>query len=43
LVPTIGLTYRPIPLVVFKFDYQYELPSTGLAINRWNFGVGYMF
>lgn len=43
LVPTIGLTYRPIPQVVFKFDYQYELPSTGLAINRWNFGVGYMF
>jgi hypothetical protein len=43
LVPTIGLTYRPIPLVVFKFDYQYELPSTGLAINRWNVGVGYMF
>ena len=27
LVPTIGLSYRPIPQVVFKFDYQYERPS----------------
>ena len=25
VVPTIGLTYRPIPQVVFKFDYQPSL------------------
>jgi hypothetical protein len=43
LVPTIGLSYRPIPQIAFKFDYQYELPSTGLSLNRWNVGVGYMF
>lgn len=43
LVPTIGLSYRPIPQVVFKFDYQYELPSAGLSVNRWNVGVGWMF
>jgi hypothetical protein len=43
VVPTIGLSYRPIPQVVFKFDYQYERASTGLTANRWNVGVGYMF
>ena len=43
LVPTIGLTYRPIPQVVFKFDYQNQRPSVGTAVNRWNVGVGYMF
>jgi hypothetical protein len=43
VVPTIGLSYRPIPQVVFKFDYQYEVPSTGLTANRWNVGVGWMF
>ena len=43
VVPTIGLTYRPIPQVVFKVDYQYERPSTGEIANRWNVGVGYMF
>jgi hypothetical protein len=43
LVPTIGLSYRPIAQVVFKFDYQYERPSSGAITNRWNVGVGYMF
>jgi hypothetical protein len=43
VVPTIGLTYRPIPQVVFKVDYQYERASTGEIANRWNAGVGYMF
>ncbi|MDH3656151.1 MAG: hypothetical protein OEN21_17960 [Myxococcales bacterium] len=43
LVPTIGLSYRPIPQVVFKFDYQYERPSSGAIANRWNVGMGYMF
>jgi len=43
VVPTVGLTYRPIPQVVFKFDYQNERPSTGANANRWNVGVGYMF
>jgi hypothetical protein len=43
VVPTIGLSYRPIPQVVFKVDYQYERPSTGASANRWNIGLGYMF
>lgn len=42
-MPTVGLSYRPIPQVVFKFDYQNERPSTGAVANRWNVGVGYMF
>jgi hypothetical protein len=49
VVPTIGLSYRPIPQVVFKFDYQNERPYqdkrllTGSIANRWNVGIGYMF
>lgn len=43
LVPTIGLSYRPIPQVVFKFDYQALLASFGPNENRWNLGVGWMF
>jgi hypothetical protein len=43
VVPTIGLSYRPIPQVVFKVDYQNERASTGEIANRWNVGVGYMF
>jgi hypothetical protein len=43
VVPTIGLSYRPIPQVVFKVDYQNERPSTGPIANRWNVGLGYMF
>ena len=43
VVPTVGLSYRPIPQVVFKFDYQNQRPSAGAVVNRWNVGVGYMF
>ena len=43
VVPTVGLSYRPIAQVVFKVDYQNERPSTGTITNRWNVGVGYMF
>jgi len=42
-VPTIGLSYRTIAQVVFKFDYQYERTSSGTIANRWNVGMGYMF
>ena len=45
VVPTIGLSYRPIPQVVFKFDYQAvrALASSAPHENRWNVGVGWMF
>jgi hypothetical protein len=43
LVPTVGLSYRPIQQVVFKFDYQAIRPSSGSNENRWNVGLGWMF
>jgi len=43
LVPTVGLSYRPIQQVVFKFDYQAVRASSGPHENRWNVGVGWMF
>jgi hypothetical protein len=50
VVPTVGLSYRPIPQVVFKFDYQAVRASSVTnpenAVpheNRWNVGIGYMF
>lgn len=43
LVPTVGLGFRPIPQVVFKFDYQAVRASFGPNENRWNLGLGWMF
>lgn len=49
LVPTVGLSYRPIQQVVFKFDYQAGLASSlngqprGPRENRWSIGLGWMF
>ncbi len=43
LVPTVGLSYRPIQQVVFKFDYQAVRRSSGPHENRWNVGLGWMF
>ena len=43
VIPTVGLSYRPIPQVVFKFDYQAVRASSGPHENRWNVGIGYMF
>jgi len=50
LVPTVGISYRPIQQVVLKFDYQAVRPSSVAnpdnAVrneNRWNVGIGWMF
>ena len=43
IVPTVGLSYRPIQQVVFKFDYQAVRASSGPHENRWNVGLGWMF
>ena len=50
LVPTVGLSYRPIQQVVFKFDYQFvrassvDNPANAVTNeNRWNVGLGWMF
>jgi hypothetical protein len=43
LVPTVGLSFRPIQQVVMKFDYQAVRASSGPHENRWNIGLGWMF
>lgn len=43
LVPTVGLSFRPIQQVVMKFDYQAVRASSGPHENRWNVGLGWMF
>ena len=44
LVPTVGLSYRPIQQVVFKFDYQdQDAPPGKKELDGWNLGVGYQF
>jgi hypothetical protein len=43
LVPTVGFSYRPIPQIALKFDYQALLASFGPNENRWNLGLGWMF
>ena len=43
LVPTVGFSYRPIPQIALKFDYQALLASFGPSENRWNVGMGWMF
>lgn len=43
LVPTVGFSYRPIPQVAFKFDYQALRASSGPNEHRYNAGMGWMF
>lgn len=40
---TFGLSYRPIPTVVFKADLQLRDREYGLDEQQWNAGFGYMF
>jgi hypothetical protein len=40
---TAGLTYRPIPQLVFKTDLQLRDRRLGLDDVQWNLGFGYMF
>jgi hypothetical protein len=40
---TTGLTYRPIPQLVFKTDLQLRDRRLGLDDVQWNLGFGYMF
>jgi hypothetical protein len=40
---TAGLTYRPIPQLVFKTDLQLRDRRLGLDEVQWNLGFGYMF
>jgi hypothetical protein len=40
---TMGLTYKPIPNVAVKFDYQDRRNRAGTGVNQWNLGVSYLF
>lgn len=40
---TLGLTYKPIPGVVFKADYQFLTSLASKYIQRLNAGVGFSF
>ncbi len=40
---TFGASYRPIPQVVFKGDYQLRNRRLGLDERQINFGVGFMY
>jgi hypothetical protein len=42
---TMGLTYRPIPIVAFKFDYRRTLAGDppGIAPDRFSLGLAYMY
>lgn len=38
-----GLSYRPVPQLVFKADYTLRRPSSGTDVDIFNAGVGWMF
>ncbi|MFQ5767154.1 MAG: FAD:protein FMN transferase [Acidobacteriota bacterium] len=40
---TYGVTWRPIPRVVFKADYQNMDDEAGTGTDQFNFGMGWLF
>ncbi len=42
---TVGLTYRPLPEVAFKFDYRRTLAGNtiGVSPDRFSLGIAYMY
>lgn len=42
-VYTLGLSYKPIPRVVLKADYQIRDNRAGTGVNQLNLGAGYEF
>lgn len=42
-VYTMGLSYKPIPRVVLKADYQIRDNHAGAGVNQFNLGMGYEF
>ncbi|HEX3034585.1 MAG TPA: hypothetical protein VHT73_05535, partial [Thermodesulfobacteriota bacterium] len=40
---TVGLSYKPIPNVVIKADYQFRDNDADSADNQFNLGLGYVF
>ena len=42
-VVTAGIEVKPIPQVVFKFDYQWLKNEAKTGVNRFNVALGYLF
>lgn len=40
---TVGLTYKPIPQVALKSDYQWKRNQARTGVNQFNLGMGLMF
>ncbi|HSE83625.1 MAG TPA: hypothetical protein VLB01_03665, partial [Thermodesulfobacteriota bacterium] len=40
---TVGLSYKPIPNIVIKMDYQFRDNDADSADNQFNLGLGYVF
>lgn len=38
-----GITFKPLPEVVLKADFQNNNNRAGSGVDQWNLGVGYMF
>lgn len=42
-VMTYGIDYKPIPQVVFKFDYQDQWNGARTGVDQFNAAIGYLF
>ena len=40
---TVGLSWKPIPQVVVKADFQDEDNRAGTGVDRFNVGLGWLF
>ena len=40
---TLGATYKPIPQVAVKADYQWMKNQARTGVNQWNMGLAYIF
>jgi hypothetical protein len=40
---TMGVSYKPIPRVVLKSDYQIRSTHAGAGVNQFNLGAGFEF
>lgn len=40
---TAGVTYKPVPQVSVKADYQWIRNKARTGVNQWNLGLGYLF
>jgi hypothetical protein len=43
LVRTFGLTWKPIPYIAVKIDYQNRANGDNSAVDQFNVALGYLF